>query len=310
MRTPSHPRRGIASALLLAWLGTNGSLACEPATRYPPAERVVAIGDLHGDLAATRTVFQLAGAADAQDRWIGGDLVVVQTGDQLDRGDDELEILDYLDALADQAAAAGGALHVLNGNHELMNAKLDLRYVTLGGFLDFLDEPVDPESATPQQVVEGVGHRIRAMRPGGRIALRLAQRNVVVIVGETLFVHGGVLPHLVDYGLERLNRETRQWLLKEAAFPPPVLFPTEGPIWSRNYSDETGDEDCRLLAEVLERLDLERMVVAHTVQEDGITSACDDRVWRIDVGMASHYGGHPAALEIRSDAVSILASPP
>ena len=93
-------------------------------TRYPPAQRIVAIGDLHGDLEATRAALRLAGTIDEQDRWAGGTMVLVQTGDQLDRGDDEFEILDLLDALTVQAQAAGGAVHVLNGNHPLAGKDL------------------------------------------------------------------------------------------------------------------------------------------------------------------------------------------
>jgi hypothetical protein len=40
------------------------------------------------------------------------------------------------------------------------------------------------------------------------------------------------------------------------------------------------------------------MVVAHTVQEHGITSACDDKLWRIDVGLAKLYGGPIEVLEL------------
>ena len=56
-------------------------------------QRIVAFGDVHGDLEAARGALRLAGAIDEQDRWIGGDLIVVQTGDQLDRGDQEQAIL-------------------------------------------------------------------------------------------------------------------------------------------------------------------------------------------------------------------------
>jgi len=45
-------------------------------------------------------------------------LSLAQVGDQLDRGDHELEILYFLERLQREAARAGGALHVLNGNHE------------------------------------------------------------------------------------------------------------------------------------------------------------------------------------------------
>ena len=45
-------------------------------SRFPSAERLVAIGDLHGDLEAARGALALAGAIDGDDRWIGGNMVV------------------------------------------------------------------------------------------------------------------------------------------------------------------------------------------------------------------------------------------
>jgi hypothetical protein len=267
----------------------------------------VALGDLHGDLAATRAALRLAGVIDEQDRWIGGDLVVVQTGDILDRGGDELEILTLLEDLATQARSAGGNVHALNGNHELMNVNLDFRYVTLDGYLDFLPEPLgEGDAVAPEAVVKAVGERIKTFRPGGPVALRLATHNVVVIVGNTVFVHGGVLPHVVDYGIERLNQESREWIRKEVGCPPEVLLARDGPVWSRHYSDEPDEEDCRLLEETLERLGVERMVVGHTVQEGAISHACGEKVWRIDVGMSAHYGGAPAVLEVSNGVVRAL----
>jgi len=280
-------------------------------TRYPAAERVVAIGDLHGDLSATRSALRLAGVLDEDDRWAGGGAVLVQTGDQLDRGDDELEILDLLDRLTVQARAAGGAVHVLNGNHELMNVKQDLRYVSLGGFLDFLPTPIaDPETVEPHVVVDAVHERLRACRPGHPFAMRLADRNVISIVGDTVFVHGGVLPHVVDYGIERLNQEARDWIRGERPYPPEILLASDGPVWSRHYSKDPDPEDCRILREVLDDLEAGRMVVGHTVQDEGISPACDGLVWRIDVGLASHFGGRPAVLEIENGSVTAIDGSP
>jgi hypothetical protein len=276
-------------------------------TRYPQAQRIVAIGDLHGDLAATRNALRLGGVIDEQNQWVGGTTVIVQTGDQLDRGDDEFEILDLLDALTVQARAAGGAVHVLNGNHELMNVKQDLRYVTLGGFLDFLPTPVtDPETVDPQIVVDAVHERLRVCRPGHSFAMRLLDRNVITIVGDTVFVHGGVLPHVVDYGIERLNQETRAWIRKDRQYPPDILLASDGPVWSRHYSDDPDIEDCRLLEDVLGDLGARRMVVGHTVSREGISPACEDKVWRIDVGLARHYGGSPAVLELQNGRARVI----
>jgi len=279
-------------------------------TRFPTVRRLVAIGDLHGDLEAARTALRIAGATDENDRWNGGDLMLIQLGDVLDRGDDAMEILDLLDGLREQARASGGEIHLLNGNHELMNVKLDMRYVSVGGYIDFLPGgKKDPSTATAQDVVDGIGERILAVRPGGSMALRFAERNVITIVGETVFVHGGVLPHIADYGVERLNQETRQWIRGDDPCPPEVLLAGDGPVWSRHFSDEPDTEDCRLLEASLERLGAQRMVVGHTVQSNGISSACDGRVWRVDVGMADHYGGEAAVLELSEDAVRILDRP-
>ena len=318
MNTRNQPQLFVS---LLAIVLTSALLSCarrEPAeapvtelldipTRYPSAQRIVAIGDLHGDLNATRTALRLGGAIDEHDQWVGGETVLVQTGDQLDRGDDELEILDLLDALTVQAQAAGGGVHVLNGNHELMNVKQDLRYVTLGGFLDFLPTPgTDPETVDPQVVVDAVHERLRAVKPGKPFALRLLDRNVITIVGDTVFVHGGVLPHVVDYGIERLNQEARAWIRADRPYPPEILLATDGPVWSRHYSADPDVEDCRLLEVTLDELGANRMVVGHTVGKDGISSACEDKVWRIDVGLAAHYGGRPAVLEILNGSPRVI----
>ncbi len=272
-------------------------------TRLDAVERIVAIGDLHGDLAATRTALRLAGAIDALDRWIGGDLVIVQTGDILDRGQNEEDIFRLLEKLSAEADSSGGAVYVLNGNHELMNAYHDFRYVTEGGWADFEDvtvvETVDSLLASLEP---GQRARAQALRPGGEFALLLAERNTFLILGSTLFVHGGVLPEHVDRGLEPMNEEIRAWLRDEVP-QPEWIRGDRSPVWNRLYSDEPGLGACDTLASVLERLEVERMVVGHTVQAAGITSYCGSRVWCIDVGMSAHYGGRPEVLEIRGDIV-------
>jgi hypothetical protein len=302
------------AALVLAAAGCFTAAGCamsaaaaadaDVATRHPAAPRIVAIGDLHGDLDATRRALRLAGAIDERDQWIGGRLVVVQTGDQLDRGDRERAILDLLDRLARDATRGGGALHVLNGNHELMNARLDLRYVTDGGFRDFrafapLHEDGDSLLAAYPPAQRG---RVAAFRPGGTYALRLARRNTIVMVGDNVFVHGGVLPHHAEYGIERINAEIRAWLRGETGAPP-WSGGSESPIWTRRYSQNVGEDACAAVAETLRLLDATRMVVGHTVHREGIASYCDGRIWAIDVGMAAYYRGPVEVLEIRGDDV-------
>lgn len=295
----------IALCLLLPLCTQATALTPNP-TIYPPADRIIAIGDLHGDLDGTLQVFHRAGITDQQNHWIAGDLVVVQTGDQLDRGDDEQAILEYLQRLQKEASAAGGTLHILNGNHELMNARLDLRYVTEGGFTDFEDAVTigEPDSLLLAHD-KSQWARITAFRPGGPYARLLAERNCVIVIGETVFAHGGVLPGNLDYGLEQLNLDIRTWLLGEGPAPDGI-HTSQSPTWTRLYSDAPDSLACATLDSVLTRLDVKRLVVGHTIQDGGITAHCSNQVWCIDVGIAEHYGGSPAALEIIGDQVRVL----
>lgn len=282
--------------------------AQEVPTRFADAPRIVAIGDVHGDLDAARRALRLAGAIDDDDRWIGGRLVVVQTGDQLDRGDEEQAILELFDRLADEARTAGGAVHALNGNHELMNVALDLRYVTPGGWKDFQDAvTVGVPDSLLLAYDEEQRARVAAFRPGGDYARMLAARNTIVVVGDNLFAHGGVLQEHVDKGLEQVNGEIRTWILGQGPNPEWVHKSCCSPTWTRVYSDDVDEEDCRTVTRILDQLSVSRLIVGHTVQESGITSYCDGKIWCIDVGMAEHYGGPVQVLEIQGDEIRVLA---
>ena len=273
------------------------------ALRYPMPKRLVAIGDLHGDLAGMRSALVAAGAIDDKDTWIGGDLMIVQTGDVLDRGDDEQSLLDQFERLEREAAAAGGRFVWLLGNHELMNAAGDLRYVTAGGFRDFEDVkglPLDRYADVP----EPARARVAALAPGGPYAQVLAGQHLAVVVGDTVFVHGGIRPDQVADLPADLAR-ARCWLAGQGD-PPHGLTDSDGPVWDRSFA--MGDGDCAALDESLRALGVARMVVGHTVQPRGITSACDGKVWRIDVGLARHYGGPSQALELGPDGPRVLGA--
>ena len=283
--------------------------AATESLRITQPGRLIAIGDLHGDLAATRAALRLGGAIDDSDRWIGGTLSVVQTGDQLDRGDQERAIVDLFTRLAPAAREHGGRVVALNGNHEIMNVQGDFRYVTPAGLTGF--GGVRPGSPLASGAPAPYGERAAAFLPGGAYALELAERNVVAIVGDSVFVHGGVLPSHVRYGLDRINREAREWMRVGGRAAPEAVAGQTAPIWVRDYSlDPVAPTACETLGEVLSALGVRRMVVGHTVQSAGISSACNDRVYRIDVGLSSYYGSGPIqVLEIEGERVRILSAP-
>jgi hypothetical protein len=137
----------------------------------------------------------------------------------------------------------------------------------------------------------------------------VARRPVIVRFGDSVFVHGGMLPRHVRYGIDRLNAEARAWLSGESASFPRELGAEDGPVWSRFYSAAPGREECAILEETLGMLGAKRMVMGHTVQRHGISAACDGKAWRIDVGLAKLYGGPTQALAIEGDVVKVLKEP-
>lgn len=276
-----------------------------PPTFVAEPSRLVAMGDVHGDFDAAVEALKTAGVLNENLSWAGGTTVLVQTGDQLDRGHGERAILDLFERLADEAWAAGGAFYSLLGNHETMNVELDFRYVTFGGWVDFNDIPYDDNDALLSQYEEHERGRVAAFRPGGPYAQILSGHNVTMVVGDTIFVHGGILPSHMSYGLEAINAGVHAFFKGEGDFES-VMSGDASPVWSRHYSDETTQDDCALLDSVLAQIPAQRIVVGHTVQYEGITSACDGKVWRIDVGMAEYYGGTVSVLELLGDEIRIL----
>ncbi len=279
-----------------------------PPSRYPPPPRLVAIGDVHGDLDSFLSALRVAGAIDTANHWSGGGLWVVQVGDLLDRGEQEDEVLALVSRLEREAQAAGGRFIAIHGNHELMNAQGDFRYVMQDGFDDFASYARQaPPALRRAEIPPRMLGRAVAFAPGGPIARELAARNTVVVVGDTVFVHGGLDPTLLSRGIDVINREVRAFLLGEAPLPP-ALAGENSPVWHRGFALSDDEETCAMLAETLSRVGARRMVIGHTVQRDGIESGCGGRVWRVDVGLARHYGGPIEVLEIEGEHVEVLAA--
>ena len=265
--------------------------------------RVVAIGDVHADLNAFRLALRTAGATNARDEWIGGALTVVQTGDLIGRSDEERQLLDFLFDLQRRARQSGGTVYALVGNHEVMAGRLDNQAVGLNPFSAWegipglrLDDP-RLRHLPPYARARGA-----ALMPGGPYARRLAEFPVVLKLGQTVFVHGGVVPRWARYGIDRINREVRGWLLGLTEEPDSAFGVDDGDrvMWTRQFSANVTPEDCAVLEESLKILGARRMIVAHTVHPE-ITPRCDERGWAIDDGMSRAYGGQVEVLEIVND---------
>jgi hypothetical protein len=226
------------SRALLAWRTSLAFAALlvggQAQAQVPPAaevqwngiERVVAFADVHGAHAELLALLRESGIVDGQDRWAAGRTHLVSLGDLLDRGADSRKVMDLLQRLQVEAAAAGGRVHVVLGNHEAMNLLGDLRYVDPGEYAAYadLESPEERErqrkawetahgsggAATfDQQFPPGFfGHRA-ALSPQGRYGQWLLSLPVAIAVNDTLFMHAGPSQSLRGMTLPALNLRYR-----------------------------------------------------------------------------------------------------
>jgi hypothetical protein len=173
------------------------------------AERIVAFGDVHGAYDALLSILDAAGIIDADHRWSGGATHLVSLGDLLDRGPRSRKVMDLLMSLQREAPAAGGRVHVVLGNHELMNLTGDLRYVSDAEFAAFADETVDPHPSFPRGFVE----LNRAFALDGPYGSWLLAQPSAVMINDVAFVHGGLSEAVIGVPPAELNAAARSNLL-------------------------------------------------------------------------------------------------
>ncbi len=193
--------------------------------RFDDVSRIVAIADIHGAYDAMVTTLQNADILADDLSWAGGESHLVIVGDILDRGPKSRAAMDLLMRLEGEAMAAGGQVHVLIGNHESMILTGDMRYVSAPEYAAFAHES-DPgerqlwfemyarrnggasgelRATFDKEFPQGYFAMRRAFRADGHYGKWLSQKNIIVVINGTAFVHGGLPPVVTEVGLEGIN---------------------------------------------------------------------------------------------------------
>jgi hypothetical protein len=275
----------------------------------PPVKRIIVIGDIHGDWEMTLESLKIAKLIDDKGNWNGGETVVVQVGDQIDRcrykdipcnnkeatendeGND-WKILQYFTELHKQAQKVGGAVYSLLGNHELMNVDGDFRYVSYEGIQEFKDYKKSDGSGFK----DGKEARKWAFDLGNPISEFLAcTRMVALKIGSNLFVHGGILPEISKkYSVKNLNQLMSLYLLKELDknMFKDFFNSNKSPLWTREFANMNINKDkCKNLLDPLKEIyQVDKIFVGHTpILEYGISSVCDGKIWLTDYGLSKAF---------------------
>ena len=231
----------ISFAVVVDGAATTAGGPLARAQAAPVSRRIVAIGDIHGAFGAFVDILREAELVDDDLAWIGGDAILVQTGDFTDRGPEVRRAMDLLMRLQQEAPAAGGEAIVLLANHEIMNLISALRDVAPEEFEQYVDddsrqrqddafeawkrvraerarvagEPVPTfddrlRAAWEEQYPLGYSERMSAFGPEGTYGRWLRTLPAAVRIGDTLFMHAGPNPMLADRSPEEISALIRE----------------------------------------------------------------------------------------------------
>lgn len=224
----------------------NSNCAILP-TIVPAVNRIIAIGDVHGDMKLIIDSLEISNIIKKtnNDRdiisvkldgktynyeWIGKKTVVVQVGDQNDscrskNGScdhvikdtaDDIKILNFYTNLNMLAKKDGGAVYSLIGNHEIMNVEGNFSY-TSNENKEIFKNYMDPY--TGQKFSNALEARSHAFKQGNEYANFIGcTRQSVLIIGDFMFIHAGVEKEFLQnfrgrHNLYKLNKLVRNWLL-------------------------------------------------------------------------------------------------
>lgn len=272
--------------------------------------RIIAIGDVHGDLGRLTYLMKSLHLINEKFQWIAEpkNTWVIQLGDQVDSkmrsGESgnwettaDVQVVFFMRNIDREAMRHGGRVISLLGNHELMNSLGDTSYV----------------STKSMNMLGGYSNRVATFAPGGYMAKILAERPVIVQIGSFVFCHAGLLPHHLNH-FTKINLIMRKYLLKiqlnesEQRIFHELFVDNEGILWTRALLTE--DYRNNILPQVLAQIGSRVMIVGHNVMPDGITTTNQRNLWFVDTAMSRAFeNGHIEALEILNDGVPSFTEP-
>jgi hypothetical protein len=307
-----------------------------------PKPRTVVVGDLNGADDVLQEILRGTRLIDGEGRWIGGDAEFIQLGDVFNRGNGARAAFELLLALGEQAESAGGRVTMLLGNHEVMIALRNEAYCTEGEYLSFASQrerdawprrvaraarrlyrqhpqrgpilPLGPRlDAWKVENVPGRAALRRAMRPGARFGRALRRLPAVVQRGDTVFVHGGLVPAWARLGVDGINHALAEAWSHKVEFikslpPRSILRADDGPLWDRSLALGAGGPTEIALLRSLRLIDARRMVIGHTAtahmpggMRGEVLLRFSGRLVCADVGLVAGPAGPCAALVIEGD---------
>jgi hypothetical protein len=280
---------------------------------YNNVKKMIAIGDIHGDLQSLLTILLSAKLINNQLEWTGQDTNLIFTGDLLDNyrskkqmaqhPADEITIISFLSDLNFQAEQQHGRVLLCLGNHELMNIiNKNYKYVS---------------ESTIKYFDDVLGGREAQFTPGSHLLQKISClfETFVLINNKYFFCHAGLTPHFIDKinaiypkylsslksKLIHFNDDVKniikgtpkgshdlEWFETNFNSGMGEQYQTDSFFWTRNYDVNVGSKSsCNEFNAISTQLGLQELIMIKghdtLVSMDAV---CDNRIFRIDTGIS------------------------
>ncbi|MCX2473785.1 metallophosphoesterase [Pedobacter sp. MC2016-05] len=254
-----------------------------PPSTYKESEKLIVLSDIEGEFEAFRALMIGNNIIDKEYNWTFGKGHLVICGDLFDRGRDVMSYLWLLYKLEDEASKKGGFVHVLIGNHDVMNMAGDFRYVS------------DKYPASAKLI--GVDY-LRLIAADTEIGKWLRSKNAMEKIGDKLFLHGGISGQInaLSLSLDMINDKCRSYYgvpTKQLDGESRLFMGGSGPFWYRGYFGKERTP-VSTVDSTLTKFGVKHVVVGHTITADNIAAYYGGKVIGVDVD--EHHGKHRALL--------------
>jgi hypothetical protein len=250
------------------------------------ADTILFLSDMEGEFARLRHFLISNNVIDEKYNWIFGTNELVICGDLFDRGTAVTQQLWLLYMLESEAKAKGGSVHIVLGNHEIMNLSGDVRYVQPRYF--------DHANLLGRDYTQ-------LFDQNTELGQWLRSKNIIEKTGRFLCMHGGMSPQVLwrKLSIDYINDMVRPWYARQKSDMPDaisVFFSDNSPFWYRGYFDNPPAEQ-KLVTSTLAHYDADKIIVGHTMKHF-VGPYYDGKVWDINTDW---HAGNAQGLLVEKD---------
>lgn len=248
----------------------------EPSESATLPTKYFATSDIEGSIDAFILLLKKANIIDNNYKWTYGTGHLFIMGDVFDRGKYVTQCLWLIYKLEQEAANAGGKVHFILGNHDIMNLIGDYRYVNA------------KYTANAQTIGEPYSALYDADSELGKW---LRSKNILEKSGNTLFLHAGISPDVAAlpktvtdlnvYVGNVINKTCTTQNCKTATSSSVGLY------WYRGMAQQTLTQ--AEVDAILAKFGADRTYIGHTILNNQITLLYQSKILAIDLEHANNY---------------------